>query len=125
MKIIKERTPVTELRRTRVFDLIEDPNCGLAFDLDKEGMPIFRSEEGRKNFELAISRPDLYEDKGIVTDTISYTEPAEGRCSCGKTVILDSGYSGAVQCHGCGRWYNPFGQQLLDPKYWEDEDDEY
>lgn len=46
--------------------------------------------------------------------------PAVGKCSCGREVILDADYSGAVQC-GCGRWYNLFGQELRDPRYWEED----
>ena len=48
--------------------------------------------------------------------------PALGLCSCGKEVVLESDYNGAVQCE-CGKWYNVFGQELIDPKYWEDDDD--
>jgi hypothetical protein len=27
---------------------------------------------------------------------------------------------GACQCENCGQWYNIFGQELIDPEYWED-----
>lgn len=28
---------------------------------------------------------------------------------------------GACQCPKCGKWYNIFGQALLDPEFWEDD----
>lgn len=47
------------------------------------------------------------------------TEPAVGICVCGMEVELVNQYMGACQCE-CGRWYNLFGQRLIDPKYWEE-----
>ena len=63
----------------------------------------------------------------FIKDEHTYMNPAVGLCSCSKEVILvgehaEGIYGGTVQCE-CGRWYNLFGQELRDPKYWED--DEY
>jgi hypothetical protein len=27
-----------------------------------------------------------------------------------------------MRCEKCGQWYNLFGQALVDPEYWEDDD---
>lgn len=53
----------------------------------------------------------------------SWIEPAKGICSCGETVYLTNEYYGACECPGCGQWYNMFGQELLPPNKWEEEDD--
>lgn len=31
-------------------------------------------------------------------------------------------YQGACPCPKCGQWYNLFGQELINPQYWEEED---
>ena len=43
-----------------------------------------------------------------------------------EKIEMYNAYMGACECPCCGQWYNLFGQSLIDPKYWyEDEDDYY
>lgn len=46
---------------------------------------------------------------------------AHGTCTCGREVYLYDEYYGACSCE-CGRWYNLFGQELLPPESWHDDD---
>ncbi len=122
MRILQKRRPFKELAFSRDFDLIEDPQCGFTFPCDRNGNIEFASMSAKKNYEKAIKRPDLYEDKGIVRREITGVEPAVGLCSCGTEVILEDQYQGACQCPTCGRWYNTLGQALIDPEFWESEE---
>ena len=65
-----------------------------------------------ENYQKCLVNPELYSEVNVTER--SYTETI-GKCSCGRTVYLH----GDTQC-ACGRWYNGFGQELKDPKYWEE-----
>jgi hypothetical protein len=124
LKIIKERTPETIIDRYIEFTYKDDPNAGFVFPALPNGEPDFENmpKEAILNYnnclnDVRLDGPELRVDKR------HYMNPAVGKCSCGAEVILDADYAGAVRCE-CGRWYNLFGQELRDPKYWE-EDDEY
>jgi len=45
--------------------------------------------------------------------------------NCGNKFILRDQYMGACDCPECGQWYNIFGQQLKNPKYWFDDEEDY
>ena len=38
-------------------------------------------------------------------------------CHCGATVYLH----GDTQCDNCGQWYNAFGEELMDPQFWNED----
>jgi hypothetical protein len=119
--IIKERTPVTIIDYYLDFTYKDDPNAGFRFPATKDAEPDFdrMTPEARANYKRCL-KDDRLEELGFVIDKHTYTEPAVGRCICGQEVILESSFAGAVQCE-CGRWYNVFGQELVDPKYWEED----
>ena len=126
IKIIKERTPVTRKEYYIEFKYKDDPDAGFCFPATVHGDPAFDSmtTEALANYEACLTDDRLTEAE-FTTSVHTYTEPAVGKCSCGSLVTLDSDYMGAVSCE-CGRWYNIFGQSLIDPKYWyRDEDDYY
>ena len=126
LKIIKERTPETIKEYYIEFKYKDDPEAGFCFPANRRGAPKFSSmpPEAIRNYEACLTDKRLTAGE-FVTRTHTYINPAVGLCSCGKEVILECDYSGAVQCE-CGRWYNLFGQSLIDPKYWyRDEDDYY
>ena len=124
LKLIREREPVTVTEYYIEFKYKDDPNAGFCFPATRLGAPDFSSmaPEAKVNYEACLTDERLTEAE-FTTTTRTYVEPAVGKCSCGALVTLDSDYQGAVSC-GCGRWYNLFGQELRDPRYWED-DDEY
>jgi hypothetical protein len=79
--------------------------------------------EAKANYEACLKDDRLTAAEFNVSEW-TYIEPAVGRCICGEEVVLDADYAGAVRCE-CGRWYNLFGQSLIDPKYWYRDEDEY
>jgi hypothetical protein len=124
IKIIKERTPETIVDYTIEFLYKDDPNSGFMFPALPNGEPDFdhMPPEAKANYEKCLTDDRLTEAE-FLKGTRTYWAPAIGKCSCGAEVVLDADYNGAVRCD-CGKWYNLFGQELRDPKYWE-EDDEY
>ena len=125
LKIIKERTPVKMKEYTIEYRYKDDPNAGFTFPATRSGAPDFScmSPEAKANYNACLTDNRLTGGELEVREW-TYVEPAIGKCFCGKEVILDSDYMGAVMCD-CGRWYNLFGQSLKDPKYWERDDDDY
>ena len=123
LKIIRERTPEVIKDYYIEFLYKDDPNAGFMFPALPTGEPDFDAmpPEAKANYEKCLTDDRLTEAE-FIKDEHTYMNPAVGLCSCGKEVILDGGHQGAVQCE-CGKWYNLFGQELRDPKYWED--DEY
>lgn len=75
-----------------------------------------------ENYQMCLQK---YGEGEFTKDEWDYWDPAEAKCSCGKTIELFDQYRGACECPRCGQWYNLFGQSLVDPKYWEEDDDEY
>jgi hypothetical protein len=121
IKIIKERTPSTITEYYIEFYYKDDPDSGFCFPANRDGTPAFDKmpPEAIENYNLCLKDERLTEPE-LRKETLSYIEPAVGRCICGAEVVLDSDYAGAVRCE-CGRWYNLFGQSLRDPKYWEED----
>ena len=121
MKIIKERTPITITEYHIEFFYKDDPDAGFCFPANKDGTPAFDKmcSDAVANYNNCFTDDRLIGPE-FTTNTYTYTEPAIGECACGAEVILDSDYAGAVRCE-CGRWYNLFGQELRDPKYWEED----
>ena len=126
LKIIKERTPETIIEYFLECSYKDDPDAGFCFPATPQGKPDF----SRMTFEASANYNACLTDERLTEMEFNkhkwtYMNPAVGICSCGRDVVLEGGYEGATQCE-CGRWYNLFGQSLIDPKYWyRDEDDYY
>lgn len=125
IKIIKERTPVKFKDYRIEFRYKDDPEAGFSFPATQYGDPDWSKmgSEMLANYEACLTDKRLTEGEFEV-HTWTYVEPALGLCSCGKEVVLDCDHSGAVPCE-CGKWYNLFGQSLIDPKYWYSDEDDY
>ena len=123
LKIIKERTPEVIKEYYIEFKYKDDPEAGFCFPATVHGDPDFShmTPEALTNYEACLTDKRLTEGE-FTKHEWTYMNPAIGICSCGKDVVLECDHMGAVRCE-CGRWYNLFGQELRDPKYWED--DEY
>lgn len=121
LEIITQRTPVELVERTIEFTYA-DGCSGFSFDIDSNGKPIFKCQEAKDNFDYAMAHPELFPDEFNVLKVRrrTYIEPAHGRCRCGEEVILIDQYQGACPCPKCGQWYNLYGQELIDPEYWND-----
>lgn len=123
IKIISERKRVKHIEHRREFQTIGEPDgCGFSFPCDKEGnlkTDDIHYNDWKKNYDLCMDNPDKFIDKGI-TEDIFYMENAKALCICGKEIELYDEYMGACECPYCGRWYNLFGQELINPEHWED-----
>lgn len=121
------RTPkeITEYH----IEFMYERNCGLSFECDENGNIDFgNNEAARKNYEYAMAHSEEYPYcfNKLVKSTRRYMNPAHGTCNCcGTEVYLENQYCGACECPTCGRWYNLFGQQLIDPEGWEDDEYDY
>lgn len=122
LKIIKERTPETIKEYYINFWYKDDPEAGFCFPATSTGEPDFSSmsPEAIANYKACLTDERLTEAE-FEPREYTYINPAVGLCTCGKEVVLDADYAGAVRCE-CGRWYNLFGQELRDPKYWEEDE---
>lgn len=118
LKIIKEREFKEEIYYT--YDFNRSDGSGFTFPCDFTGK-IQLNRCNKESYEFCIKNKEEFTWHGIVEHNNTYWEPAIGQCSCGKKVILEAQYMGACQCPKCGRWYNIFGQSLIDPEYWEDD----
>lgn len=95
-------------------------NNGFGFPCDANGKVGNISSEAAANLAWALEHPEKFvRFNEVVTYKRTYMEPAHGTCICGAEVALWDEYYGACQCPKCDRWYNLFGQELLDPKFWE------
>lgn len=123
MRIIKRRSVGTCREYSIDFDYGD--GSGFSFPADENGRirEELLSDDALANYEYCISHPELFEEPGhFVSREYNYTTPAIGECVCGNQMELTNEYMGACKCPKCGRWYNLFGQALLDPEYWEDDD---
>lgn len=121
LKIIKERAH--EVLKDYYIEFLykDDPSAGFMFPALPFGEPDFAvmSEEAMANYKKCLT-DDRLTGPEFIKGERTYWAPAVGKCSCGKEVVLECDYAGAVMCE-CGRWYNLFGQELRDPKYWEED----
>ena len=120
IKIIKERTAETFREYYIEYRYKDDPEASFCFPATPSGEPDFANmpPEAKANYEACLTDERLTEPEFEVYER-TYMDPAIGVCSCGKEVVLECDYEGAVRCE-CGKWYNLFGQELRDPRYWED-----
>jgi hypothetical protein len=122
IQIIKESSRVTVTNYFIEFHYKDDPYAGYSFPANKDRTLALdkMTPEAIINYEHC-KVDNCFTEAEFTTNTYSYTDPAVGKCHCGAEVTLSSRYMGAVQCE-CGQWYNIFGQELKEQKYWEDDD---
>lgn len=106
------------------FDGINLPVDGqYSFDCDKEGNVDVNSlpKEAKKNYLMCINSPNRF-TKHLAHYTRKWREPARAICKCGREILLENEYKGACSCPHCERWYNMFGQEILPPELWDEDD---
>jgi hypothetical protein len=128
-RIIRHREQVTVINHAYDFDAIDEnghkTGSGYSFGSNEQGEIVIDPEYADVQREsLRIARELVAAGKmrevGHVSWPHSYWEPAEMRCDCGRTVVLDDGMTN--QCGHCGAYYNGSGQALNPPEMWEPED---
>ena len=121
MKIIQERRTV--LLEDYYIDFDYGDGSGFRFPATLSGnlCEWDMTEEAKRNYEWCMFHKELFEVwNEFHTNRRHYTEPAIGECICGQQVVLEDQYMGACECPKCHRWYNIYGQSLVNPMYWED-----
>lgn len=109
------------------IEFTDAEGSGYTFPCDSAGNVQLDNDAARENYQFALAHPEKFpvQFNEFTRRTRTYTENAHGTCVCGEEVELYDQYRGACQCPKCERWYNLFGQRLIDPQYWEDDGDEY
>ena len=97
----------------------DDTGGGYWFDCDKDGGIISTNPDSIANYLRCVDGTYDVIPQGIREVSWSYTEPAVGKCKCGRKVLLEDHYCGATSCD-CGRWYNMSGSELNPPHLWEE-----
>ena len=110
---------VTHVYYQVVFD--DGLGNGYGFDCDENGNLIIDNPTAINNYKSCLEHPEKFVrfNKVIKHQRRCRTNP-HGTCDCGNEVELWDQYMGACQCEKCGKWYNLFGQELVEPKYWEE-----
>ena len=125
LEIIKERTVRTEKSYWINFDRKDDESCGFIFPANSDGTPAFDKmcDSAIANYYHCENNIDEF-NRWLEDRDERVVDYAIGKCKCGHEVeLIDGAWMGAVQCEHCGKWYNIYGQELVDPEYWEDDDD--
>lgn len=124
IRILKERERIIHIDFTLEFDYKLIPGSGFSFPCDSNGKIAADSmpDAAIENYNRCLLTIEQFYPPYVKKHKHSYVEPAIGECVCGEHIALEDDYMGACKCPVCGRWYNIFGQQLKDPKYWEDDE---
>lgn len=120
MEIISPRRKETLAQYFLEFAYSNTNEAGFSFPSDEHGELLPGQDESLlKNYEKCKNGyPDIV-PLGVKKFTNAWTEPAVGRCYCGKEVQLIDVFGGACQCE-CEQWYSINGQSLVPPEQWEE-----
>lgn len=126
LKIIRERSTHTEVEH--YIEFTDEECCGFSFPCDLNGNIQFSDDRElgraqRDNYDYAMSNKERFTRQfaELVARKYTVTDNAVGKCVCGEEVELYDQYQGACSCPKCGQWYNLFGQELIDPEYWDND----
>lgn len=121
MEIIKERTTTCVERYFLAYQSTTDPSDSYWFPCDKSGN-ILEQEMSLTTYEsLKACQTSHYSLEGVKDSGYDYTEPAVGRCTCGRSVELANVMTNECEC---GHLSNGCGQALVPRSQWEEPWDE-
>lgn len=130
MHIIKRSKRVRERHFRLAFDYEGEQGWGFSFPCDEHGNVDVASLQpaGREAYAACLAGevvttagPRRMVARGVQSWERSYTEPAEGKCECGRIVQLDA----FTNPCDCGRDYNMSGQKLAPREQWGEETGEH
>lgn len=122
LQIVKEIKRVSDIEYSLEYRWKDEKNAGYSFPCNESGETFELNECAKESLKFCQENSDKFDDPFVETRHYTYIEPAVGKCKCGREITLDGGYMGAVQCE-CGQWYNLFGQELIAPEYWKENED--
>lgn len=113
---IIQRKPVEVIEFS--IEFTDETGSGCSFPCDSDGNVQLDNDTTRENYRYALAHPEKFPNQfnEFVRRSRTVIEPAHGTCICGEEVTLRDEYRGACQCPNCERWYNVFGQSLIDPE---------
>lgn len=110
IKITNPRRTIETVTHYLEFVYSDDSGCGYSFPCSESGVLIpLDNPDAIANYERCSSGADGIVSKGILTLTNRYRAPAEGECSCGRTVYLHDPLDNECKCGNC---YNMSGQSV-------------
>ena len=120
--IVSPRQYVEITEHSYHFDSLIHPGSGYAFDATNTGEIVITSPTQQASLDNARAQvaAGTMRERGHVSWTRGYWEPAVLRCGCGQRVYLEDSLTNA--CERCGRLYNGSGQSLAPLSQWEPED---
>jgi hypothetical protein len=123
MRIFKPAKRVEITHRTMEFRYLEDSGAGFGFNCNERGQVDITTMNDAAFANYRGCLAGNVNGKAVYCDGIRewknrYTEPGEGRCSCGEIVLLD-GFTNT--CDRCGADYNYAGQLLAPRSQWGEE----
>lgn len=124
LQIIQRRQYVERVEFALYFERIEHPGSGYAFPSDERGnlLQDQMPEPARANHADCLTKVGtVYHAPEVTRYQSSYVEPAVGRCSCGRKVVLGDALTNTCDC---GRSYNMGGQEVC-PELAEEPWEEY
>jgi hypothetical protein len=122
LTIIKRRERIEQVTYDRYFERVDLPGAGFGFDCREDGTLLpFKHQASADNYKACAMGEVNVIDRGVRVYRHSFSVPAEGRCACGRIVVLDGDTRGeGIDCE-CGRIYSSTGQELAPRSQWGEE----
>lgn len=115
MEIISKRERVHVEKYGLCFHWRGDESGGFSFDCDKDGNVLpFENPLAKENYESCLNGTHDVVPQGVFDYSYDYTQPAIGKCCCGRKVHLDH-YTNPCEC---GRDYSIDGHLLAPRSQW-------
>jgi hypothetical protein len=109
MEIIQEAQRKSRTEYTREFKYSKDHNFGYSFPCDSKGNILSLRPASQENYDkIKLGQEDVI-DEGVHISTSWWTEPAVGKCECGRKVELHDPLDNFCSCGQC---YNSSGQRV-------------
>jgi hypothetical protein len=122
LTILTDRHTVEGIDYERRFDYAGHiGSWGFGFPCDAAGvLEPQRNPDAQANLDACLAGTNNTVDQGVIARPWSRRVPATGRCTCGRTVVLEGDAMGDTDCE-CGRIYNSSGQELNPRWMWGEE----
>ena len=121
MKLLQPSHTEEDVEYFLAYVYVDDAGAGFQFPCDATGTPLLNGRpEAKANYEACLQG----EVNGRAVEFVSLAQhvhyrhiPAEGRCACGRLVLLD----GFTSTCDCGRDYDSSGHELAPREQWGEE----